>query len=240
VTPGHWGAVSGALDAASFALMARPAAWPGKGRRRQAQPRLAWLLWAGLYQVMFWSSAAAGARGSLWLPGVEAAGTLGMCALALTWGSGTLAVIRVTWHGRPSVTVPDRAGLLVLLGAVAALAGWAAAASPAAGVALSVATDCLASVPLVRAAWREPWNCSRVAWAVTGLASVAAIPSVAPGQAAVLYAYPVTGACLDTVIVAVLLAASRRQAGTAGQPAPPAGRGAGGRWPGEVNPSAPA
>lgn len=216
MTSAAWGVLSGVLDAVSFAVMIQPVAWPRAGKRRQAPARLSWLVWAGLYQVMFWASAAAGARGSLWIVAVEAAGTAAMLGLSLRWGRGTLAVARVSLRPRLTVAVESWPDLLVVLGAAAALAGWQLTSSASAGVVLSVATDSLAALPLVTAAWRDPLSSSLLGWASTGLASLAAVPSVTSGQPVVLYAYPVSGVVLDTAIAAVLLAARRRPASPAG------------------------
>lgn len=215
MTPEQWGVASFILQLASFGFMVQPVAWPRAGRTRQVPPRLSWLIWVLLYQVMFWSTKGAGARGSLWIVGAEVVGTLTMFLLSLKWGAGSLLLLRITRDpGRaPRLAVPSRPELLVFLGAAVSLAGWQLTSSAALGVVLSVAVDTIAAIPLLGVAWRAPWTQSRLGWAVSGLASLAAIFAVAPGQGLVLYAYPVAGVSLDVVVVAVLLAAYYRLAG---------------------------
>ncbi len=190
--------------------MIQPVVWPRKGKRRQQPPRISWLIWVTLYLVMFWASFAARARGSLWIVGAEVVGCSTLFAVALRWGSGSLLLVRVSLRPGLRVTVASWPDLLVLLGAAVALAGWQLTSSAALGVVLSVVVDCIAAVPLIGAVWRAPWTGSRLGWASTGLASAAAIFSVAPGSGLALHAYPVAGVALDAVVITVLLAAYDR------------------------------
>jgi hypothetical protein len=204
-TPGHFGVLSGILQIASFWFMIRPVAWPGPGRERQQPHRVSWLGWAALYQVMWWSSLARGATGSLWIVGAEVIGTVIMLGLAIRWGTGSLRLVQVS-RSRPWITTTSWPDLLVLFGTAAALAGWQATSSPSLGIILTVAADTISALPLIGLLLRRPRTVSLAAWSVSGLASLAAVWSVSPGQPLVLYLYPAAGLALDVVVVAAIFA----------------------------------
>jgi hypothetical protein len=209
ITPEQFGVLSGMLQIASFWTMIRPVAWPKKDHKRQAPHRVSWLGWVCLYQVMFWSSLARGARGSLWVVGAEVLGTLTMFGLSLKWGTGSLRLVGLS-PSRRWITVANWSDFLVLCGTAAGLAGWQLTSSPSLGIVFTVAVDTLAALPLIRVLPRAPWTVSLLGWSVSGLASLAAIFSVARGQPIVLYLYPVTGLALDAVVVGAILAGYRR------------------------------
>lgn len=199
------GIVSGILQIASFAVMIQPVAWPRPGRPRQQPHRVSWLGWVCLYQVMFWASWARGATGSLWIVAAEAVGTMTMFGLSLKWGAGSLRLIRLS-RAAPWVTVTSWPDFLVLCGTAAGLIGWQAASSASLGIILTVAVDTVAALPLIRLLLRKPRTVSLAAWAISGLASLAAVFSVATWQPMVLEVYPAAGLALDVVVVAAIAA----------------------------------
>jgi hypothetical protein len=209
MTPGQFGIISGLLQLASFWSMIRPVAWPRPGHRRQAPHRISWLGWVCLYQVMFWSSLAGGARGSLWIVGAEVLGTAIMFGLSLKWGAGDLRLMRRT-RVRPWLSITSWPDFLVLCGTAAGLLGWQLASSPTLGIVFTVAVDTIAALPLITLLVREPWTVSALGWSISGLASFAAIFSVARHQPLALYLYPVAGLALDAVVVATILVGYRR------------------------------
>jgi len=205
IAPEVAGILSGALQIASFAVMIKPVAWPRPGRRRQQPHRVSWLGWVCLYQVMTWASYARGATGSLWIVAAEAAGTLTMFALSLKWGAGSLRLIRLS-RATPWVTVTSWGDFLVLCGTAAGLIGWQITSSASLGIILTVTVDTIAALPLIRLLLRKPRTVSLPAWAISGLASLAAVFSVAAGQPVVLELYPAAGLALDLVVVAAIVA----------------------------------
>jgi hypothetical protein len=228
VTQERWGLLSLALQLASFALMIQPVLLPLPGRRRQQPPRLSWLCWALEYQVMYWATRACGARGSLWIVLAEVIGTSAMFALSVPWGTGSVLPVRLSFRP-PRATVADWPDLLTIAGTAAGLAGWLAVSDPAPGIACTTAVDTIAALPLLRVAWRQPQALSCLGWTVSGLASLAACHSVAPGQPLMLYLYPACGTALDAVIVGTQAAGYRAawqraesQASLAAQAAPAA------------------
>jgi hypothetical protein len=209
MTPERFGVLSGVLQLASFWTMIRPVVWPKNGRKRQQPHRVSWLGWLCLYQVMFWSSFARGARGSLWIVGAEVLGTLIMFALSLKWGIGSLRLVAIS-RSRPWITIRSWPDFLVQCGTAAGLAGWQLTSSPSLAIVLTVAVDTIAALPLISLLPREPWTVSCLGWSVSGLASLAAIFSVAHGQPLVLYLYPVAGLALDAVVVATIVTGYQR------------------------------
>lgn len=222
ITPGQIGIASGVLQIASFWAMIRPVAWPRPGQHRQCPQRVSWLCWVLLYQVMFWSTYARGATGSLWIVGAEVAGTMIMFVLSLRWGAGSLRLVRMS-RAAPHLTVTNWPDLLVLVGTAAGLAGWQITASPGIGITCTVAVDTVAALPLIGLLLREPDTVSLPGWGISGLASLAALFSVSPGQPMILYLYPAAGLVLDAVIVGAILTghrARRHQARHAARRAP--------------------
>jgi len=200
--------VSFIFQLTSFGLMIQAVLLPLPGRERQQPPRLSWLCWALEYQVMYWATRARGAHGSLWIVLAEVLGTSAMFALSIPWGTGSVRPARLS--RRPlRITVADWPDLLTLAGTAAGLAGWLAASAPDLGIACTTAVDTIAALPLLRVAWRQPWAVSLLGWSVSGLASLAACYSVAPGQPLMLYLYPVCGAALDAVVVGTQVAGYR-------------------------------
>jgi hypothetical protein len=205
IAPEAAGILSGILQIASFAVMIQPVAWPRPGQPRQQPHRVSWLGWVCLYQVMTWASYARGATGSLWIVGAEAVGTLTMFGLSLKWGAGSLRLIRLS-RAAPWVAVTSWPDFLVLCGTAAGLASWQLTSSASLGIILTVAVDTVAALPLIGLLLRKPRTVSLPAWAISGLASLAAIFSVAAGQPMVLEMYPAAGLALDVVVVAAILA----------------------------------
>jgi hypothetical protein len=209
ISPEQFGVLSGILQLASFWAMIRPVAWPRKGRKRQTPHRVSWLGWVCLYQVMFWSTLARGATGSLWIVGAEVVGTGVMFALSLKWGVGSLRLVRVS-RSRPWISITTWPDFLVICGTAVGLATWQLTSSPTLGIVFTVVVDTIAALPLIGLLPREPWTVSLLAWGVSGVASLMAVFSVAPGQARVLYLYPLAGLALDAAIVGAILTGYHR------------------------------
>ena len=123
-------------------------------------------------------------------------------------GDGSLRLIRRS-RAAPWVTITSWPDFLVLCFTAAGLAGWQIFSSASLGIIVTVAVDTRRGAAAHRAAVAQARTVSLPAWAISGLASAAAIFSVSAGQPLVLYLYPVAGLALDAVVVAAILAGYR-------------------------------
>jgi len=163
--------------------------------KHQAKPeRASWFIWAVLGGISFFSQWAKGATHSLWLPGIQGIGDLGIFILAIWYGMGG-------WQKR------DKIGLVI---AAVSLLLWYITKEPAVALFLAIIMDAVGGVLTAMKSYEHPATEPLIAWILTCLGGFFAIFAVG-GWDWVLLAFPLYTFIINFIIIASILLGRRKR-----------------------------
>jgi hypothetical protein len=165
--------------------------------RRSTQPdRISWLIWALEYAMLLAAQSAKGATSSLWLGGLQLVGVIIVFALSFKFGVGRL----------------DRYKAILLACICAALATWLSASNAVIAIIILLGVESTGVALTVAKVYQQPNSETLSTWFLISIAGAIGITAVQPGQAGVLYLYPIFLIFVGiTVISASYLGAQRTQ-----------------------------
>jgi hypothetical protein len=132
------------------------------------------------------SSWAAGARDTVWFPVGYTLSFLIVAFLSVKYGEGPL-----------SLHLLDRVSLAI---AVLSAAIWWSLQSPVASLLMNICTEFVALIPTIVKAYRRPWTEERVAWGITGVASLLNLLAISNWTFGIAL-YPVYAFITNAVII---------------------------------------
>jgi hypothetical protein len=165
--------------------------------RRSTQPdRISWLIWALEYAMLLAAQSAKGATSSLWLGGLQLVGVIIVFGLSFKFGVGGL----------------DRHKSILLACIGLAMIVWLFTSNTAITILILLAVEGSGVALTVLKVYRQPNSETLSFWLLISIAGAIGITAVQPGQAGVLYLYPIFLIFVGiTVISASYLGAQRTQ-----------------------------
>ncbi len=159
--------------------------------------RAAWLIWAVLSFVAFFSLLAKGPNPSLWLVGIQTLGIVAVAIMSLKYGSG-------------SFTKKD---YLSLCFAASGLVIWYFTKEPAAALFIAIIINAIGSVLNTQKVYKDPESETRITWVLGTVAAFMSVLSVGSLDF-ILLSYPVYTFLSNLVIVMVILLSQRQYQNT--------------------------
>lgn len=163
--------------------------------RHRTQPdRAAWLIWTLEYAGLFVAQAVQGAKGLLWLVGLQFVGVLVVFGLSWRYGLGKL----------------DFRKKMLLICVCLVLGLWALTDNASTAIVLLLLVEFSGVALTAKKTYRHPKSETLTMWWLTGLAGAFALLGVEQGAASILYLYPVALILMSLCIVASAWRGARR------------------------------
>lgn len=164
--------------------------------RRRTQPdRAAWLIWALEYAGLFVAQAIQGAKGLLWLVGLQLVGVLLVFGLSWRYGLGKL----------------DFRKKVLLICVCLVLGLWAFTDNASTAIILLLLVELSGVALTAKKTYHHPKSETLTMWWLTGLAGAFALLGVEQGADGILYLYPVALIIMSLGVVAAAWSGSRKQ-----------------------------
>jgi hypothetical protein len=164
--------------------------------RRSTQPdRISWLIWMLEYAMLLAAQFSKGATSSLWLGGLQLVGVIIVFGLSFRFGVGGL----------------DRHKSILMACIGLAMIVWLFTSNATIAIMILLAIEGSGVVLTVLKVYRQPGSETLSFWVLISIAGATGITAVQPGQASVLYLYPIFMIFVGiTVISASYLGAQKR------------------------------
>lgn len=161
----------------------------------KTQPeRTSWLIWTLEYAVLCAAQLAKGAGPALWLAGLQFVGVIIVYALSFKYGTGRM----------------DRRNMVLLVCVCLALSAWFVSSDATLTIWILITVEAVAGLLTAIKAYRDPGSETLTMWVLLSVAGGIGIFAIAPGNAAVLYLYPIFLVGMGAVIVGASKLGSRR------------------------------
>lgn len=165
-----FGIVSGLIGVVGYAPYVRDIL------SRSTQPdRVSWFIWTLEYAALLLALLAKGASSSLWLSGLQLVGVAIVFALSFKFGVGKI----------------DRPKILLLIGICLTLVMWSFTNNAALAILLLLAIEGSGVVLTVMKVYRQPSSETPITWLLISVAGLFGVVATQPGQASILYVYPI-------------------------------------------------
>lgn len=163
----------------------------------KTQPdRTSWLIWTLEYAVLCAAQIAKGAGPALWLAGLQFVGVIIVYALSFKYGVGKL----------------DRHKAILLACICIALSTWFFSSDATLAIWILVAVEATGGLLTALKVYRDPGSETLTMWVLLSVAGGLGVFAIAPGNAGILYLYPVFLIGMGAVIVAASKIGARRTA----------------------------
>ena len=165
-----FGIVSGLIGVVGYAPYVRDIL------SRSTQPdRVSWFIWTLEYAALLLALLAKGASSSLWLSGLQFVGVAIVFALSFKFGVGKI----------------DHPKILLLIGICLSLVMWFFTNNATLAILLLLAIEGSGVVLTVMKVYRQPSSETPITWLFISVAGLFGIVAIQPGQANILYVYPI-------------------------------------------------
>lgn len=142
----------------------------------KTQPeRTSWLIWTLEYAVLCAAQLAKGAGPALWLAGLQFVGVIVVYALSFKYGTGRM----------------DRRNAVLLVCVCLALSAWLFSSDATLTIWILIAVEAVAGLLTAIKVYRDPASETLTMWVLLAVAGGLGVFAIAPGNAGILYLYPV-------------------------------------------------
>lgn len=142
----------------------------------KTQPeRTSWLIWTLEYAVLCAAQLAKGAGPALWLAGLQFVGVIIVYALSFKYGTGRM----------------DRRNAVLLVCICAALSLWFFSSDATLTIWTLIAVEAAGGILTAIKVYRDPGSETLTMWVLLAVAGGLGVFAIAPGNAAILYLYPI-------------------------------------------------
>jgi hypothetical protein len=142
----------------------------------KTQPeRTSWLIWTLEYAVLCAAQLAKGAGPALWLAGLQFVGVIIVYALSFKYGTGRM----------------DRRNAMLLVCICLALSAWFFSSDATLAIWILILVEATGGLLTAIKVYREPGSETLTMWVLLAVAGGLGVFAIAPGNAAVLYLYPI-------------------------------------------------
>jgi hypothetical protein len=142
----------------------------------KTQPeRTSWLIWTLEYAVLCAAQLAKGAGPALWLAGLQFVGVIIVYALSFKYGTGRM----------------DRRNATLLMCICLALSAWLFSSDATLTIWILILVEATGGLLTAIKVYREPGSETLTMWVLLAVAGGLGVFAIAPGNAAVLYLYPI-------------------------------------------------
>ncbi|HKX24052.1 MAG TPA: hypothetical protein VJM46_02345 [Candidatus Saccharimonadales bacterium] len=162
----------------------------------KTQPeRTSWLIWTLEYAVLCAAQLAKGAGPALWLAGLQFVGVIIVYALSFKYGTGRM----------------DRRNAVLLVCVCLALSAWFFSSDATLTIWILIIVEAVAGVLTAIKVYRDPGSETLTMWVLLAVAGGLGVFAIAPGNAAILYLYPIFLVGMGGAIVGVSKMGSRQK-----------------------------
>jgi hypothetical protein len=175
------GLVAGVVGLAGYAPYVRDIL-AGKTRPE----RTSWLIWTLEYAVLCAAQLAKGAGPALWLAGLQFVGVIIVYALSFKYGTGRM----------------DRRNATLLMCICLALSAWLFSSDATLTIWILILVEATGGLLTAIKVYREPGSETLTMWVLLSVAGGLGVFAIAPGNAAILYLYPIFLVGMGGAIVA--------------------------------------
>lgn len=162
----------------------------------KTQPeRTSWLIWTLEYAVLCAAQLAKGAGPALWLAGLQFVGVIIVYALSFKYGTGRM----------------DRRNAVLLVCVCLALSAWFFSSDATLTIWILITVEAVAGALTAIKVYRDPGSETLTMWALLAVAGGLGVFAIAPGNAAILYLYPIFLVGMGGAIVGVSKMGSRQK-----------------------------
>jgi hypothetical protein len=184
-----FGLLAGVVGVAGYAPYIRDIV-----RHKTKPDRAAWLIWALEYSGLFLAQAAQGAKGLLWLVGLQLLGVLVVFGLSWRYGMGRL----------------DARKKMLLVCVLVTLVLWRLTDNASTAIILLLLVELSGVALTAKKTYHHPKSETLTMWWLTGLAGALALLGVQKDATGMVYVYPVVLIIMSLSIVAASWKGARR------------------------------